>query len=169
VGRAILTDGTREPDEDNPRGYFEVEAAKRLLRDQSWLSGARGKAVKIVAPLVCSLPAGFRYRVILIERDYDEILESQAAMIRRRGEPVQDSSERRDRLRREYARVIAQTRTLLSKRADVQLLILRHENILRDPGEASSSIGNFAGGTLDAARMAAAVDRSLHRKRVAIF
>jgi predicted AlkP superfamily phosphohydrolase/phosphomutase/tetratricopeptide (TPR) repeat protein len=150
-GVSILTDGARAADEDNPRGYFEVEAAKRLLRDQSWLSGARGKAVKIVAPLVCSLPAGFRYRVILIERDYDEILESQAAMIRRRGEPVQDSSERRDRLRREYARVIAQTRTLLSKRADVQLLILRHENILRDPGEASSSIGNFAGGTLDTA------------------
>ncbi len=168
-GFSILTDGARGADEDNPRGYFEVEAAKRLLRDQSWLPGARGKAVKIVAPLVCSLPAGCRYRVILIERDYDEILESQAAMIRRRGEPVQDSSERRDRLRREYARVIAQTRTLLSKRADVQLLMLRHENILRDPDEASSSIGNFAGGTLDTGRMAAAVDRSLHRNRVAIF
>jgi len=58
----------------------------KLLRDQSWLSGAHGKAVKIVAPLVCSLPTGCRYRVILIERDYGEILDSQAAMIRRRGE-----------------------------------------------------------------------------------
>jgi len=79
---------------------------------------------------------------------------------------VRDSSGRRDRLRREYARVIAQTRTLLSKRADVQLLMLRHENILRDPGEASSSICNFTGGTLNTARMAAAVDRSLHRNRI---
>ena len=87
-GMSILTDRVREADEDNPKGYFEFEAAKRLLRDQAWLADARGKALKVVAPLVSSLPAGCNYRVLLIERDYAEILASQAKMIVRRGESM---------------------------------------------------------------------------------
>ncbi|HYN76208.1 MAG TPA: tetratricopeptide repeat protein, partial [Lamprocystis sp. (in: g-proteobacteria)] len=50
-GVAALTDGQREADGDNPRGYFELESATRLRRDQSWVAEARGKAVKIVAQL----------------------------------------------------------------------------------------------------------------------
>ena len=71
-GMEILTDRVREADEDNPKGYFEFEAVKKLLRDQSWVTDARGKALKVVAPLISSLPGGCNYRVVLIERDYDE-------------------------------------------------------------------------------------------------
>ena len=169
-GMTILTDRVREADEDNPRGYFEFEGAKKLLRDQSWLAQARGKALKVVAPLVCSLPAGYNYRVLLMERDYDEILASQAKMIARRtesgqAESIDDSPERRERLRREYARLIAQTRTVLRSRGGVQLLELRHENIVRDPAQVAVTINAFSGGVLDTSAMASAVDRSLHRNR----
>jgi predicted AlkP superfamily phosphohydrolase/phosphomutase/tetratricopeptide (TPR) repeat protein len=167
-GMNILTDRVREADEDNPKGYFEFEAAKRLLRDQGWLADARGKALKVVAPLVSSLPAGCNYRVLLIERDYGEILASQAKMIVRRGESIEDSPDRRERLRREYARLIAQTKTILRSRSDVRLLVLCHEQILRDPEAAALAIDRFAGGGLCAERMAPAVDRSLHRNRAAL-
>jgi hypothetical protein len=163
----ILTDHAREADEDNPKGYFEFEAVKKMLVQvaQDWVGGARGKAVKVVAPLVCSLPLGCRYRVVLIERDCGEILASQATMIARRGESIADSPERRERLRREYARLMDRTKLVLHARPDVQLMVLRHEDILREPAEAAARINSFAGGVLDASRMASAVDASLHRNR----
>lgn len=164
-GIPILTDGLREADEDNPRGYYEYETVKKMFRDANWIGEARGKAVKIVAPLVCALPAGFHYRVLLIERDLDEVLDSQARMIVRRGEAVPDSPERRERLTHEYARVIEQTKRALSSRRGVELLSLRYEEIVRDPMEAARQIGFFAGGGLDVERMAEAVDPSLYRRR----
>jgi predicted AlkP superfamily phosphohydrolase/phosphomutase/tetratricopeptide (TPR) repeat protein len=167
-GAEILTDRVREADEDNPRGYFEFEAAKKLMQDQSWVGQARGKAVKIVAPLVCSLPPGCQYRVLLIQRDLDEILESQAKMIGRRGGRVEhdkDSPARRKRLLREYGRLMKQTVQVLRGRPDVKLLVLRHEEILRDPEAAAAQVNRFAGGQLREGAMAGAVDRSLHRNR----
>ena len=166
-GMPILSDGLREADEDNPRGYFELEAVKSMFRNREasreWLGSARGKAVKIVAPLVCSLPAGCRYRVILIERDYDEILASQAKMIARRGESIADSPQRGSRLRREYARVMTRTKTILGARSDVRLLPLHYDAVLKEPARAAELIDCFTGGLLNCARMAPAVDRSLHR------
>jgi predicted AlkP superfamily phosphohydrolase/phosphomutase/tetratricopeptide (TPR) repeat protein len=164
-GMPILTDKLREADEDNPKGYFEFEAVKAMFRDLSWLTGARGKALKVVVPLVCNLPPGCHYRVLVVERDYDEILASQAKMIARRGGSIEDTADRRDRLRREYARLTAQTTDRLSMRRDMELLTIRHADVLRDPSAAASLLNSFAGDGLDSARMASAVDRSLHRNR----
>src|SRR6266545_7088027 len=43
-GMQPLTDNIRKPDEDNPYGYYELEAVKQLSRDTSWLVDASGKA-----------------------------------------------------------------------------------------------------------------------------
>ena len=47
--------------------------------------------------------------MLLLDRNLDEILESQARMIARRGEAIEDTPERRVRLRQEYARIVEQT------------------------------------------------------------
>ena len=80
-GLDILSDGLRHADEDNPRGYLEFEPVKKLLKDSTWLFEARGRAIKIVAPLLAALPAGLPCRVILSERDLDEVLDSQQRML----------------------------------------------------------------------------------------
>jgi hypothetical protein len=164
-GMPILSDRRRQADEDNPRGYFELEAVKKMQTDQSWMGEARGKAVKIIAPLVCGLPPCPRYRVILMERDYREILDSQAKMIARRGGEIQDTPQRRQRLASEYDRVMQRTRRTLSARPDVHLLILRYQDVVRDPATAALQIKLFLGSTLSETRMAAAVEPSLHRNR----
>jgi tetratricopeptide (TPR) repeat protein len=168
-GISVLTDLRREADEDNPKGYFEFEAVKKIFvakeGAENWIADSKGKAVKIVAPLVCSIPAGPQYRVILIERSYDEILASQAKMIERRGESMHDSPERRDRLKREYARIIDQTKAVLSGRPDVEMLSLRYGEVVQNPDAAARQIGLFAGGGLDVRQMVAAVEPSLHRNR----
>src|SRR3569833_284119 len=35
-GVPVMSDGLREADEDNPRGYVEYEPVKNLLKDASW-------------------------------------------------------------------------------------------------------------------------------------
>jgi len=54
-GIEVVSDGLPKADEDNPHGYLEFEPVKSLLRDSSWLSASRGKAIKIVAPLLSAL------------------------------------------------------------------------------------------------------------------
>jgi tetratricopeptide (TPR) repeat protein len=62
---SVLSDELRAADEDNPRGYLEFEPVKNLLKDSRWLMDARGRAIKIVAPLLAALPPGLACRVIL--------------------------------------------------------------------------------------------------------
>ena len=53
----------------------------RLITDKSWLPEAADKAVKIVVPLVMQLPDAFRYKIIFMHRDMDELLRSQQKML----------------------------------------------------------------------------------------
>ena len=80
-GHPIASDGVRRADADNPRGYFELEAARRLARDASWLPELAGRALKLVHTLVPSLPTTLQYRVLLVRRRLDEVLDSQRAML----------------------------------------------------------------------------------------
>ncbi len=160
-----VTDGLRERDEDNPRGYFEFEPAKKLLENAEWLDSARGKAVKIVVPLLQAIPSGIPLRVIVIERDLDEILDSQAKMIERRGETIPDTPARRERLKGEYIRTLHKTKVWLARRPQTGVLVLARSAVLGQPLAEAGRIRAFLSGKPNVSRMAAAVDPSLHRQR----
>jgi hypothetical protein len=115
-GMRFLSDGLREADEDNPRGYLEFEPVKNLLKDSKWLFEGAGKAVKIVAPLLAALPPGLACRVILSERDLDEVLDSQERMLVRRNQPLAATPERRRMLKDEYARTLDRVKAMLARR-----------------------------------------------------
>ncbi len=83
-GLQPVTDHVRTPDTDNPRGYYELEKVKKIKDDASWLPETRGKVFKLVSQLLFDLPPNERYRIIFMERDLDEMLVSQEAMLRRR-------------------------------------------------------------------------------------
>ncbi|OYV85360.1 MAG: sulfotransferase family protein, partial [Planctomycetia bacterium 21-64-5] len=87
-GIQVVTDGSRTADVDNPKGYYEFEKVKAIQRDTSWLAEARGKAVKMVSQLLYHLPGDERYRIIFMERDFDEMLASQEKMLARLGRPA---------------------------------------------------------------------------------
>ena len=84
-GLPLLTDALRGADADNPRGYYEFEPVRRTRRDHKWLDDAVGKAVKVIHLLLLDLPTDRRYRVILMRRDVQEVIQSQAAMLARAG------------------------------------------------------------------------------------
>jgi tetratricopeptide (TPR) repeat protein len=158
-----LTDGIRSADDDNPRGYLELEAVKELARDASCLDEAGGKLVKIVLPLLPHLPEKHRYHVILIERDMDEILASQAVMLERLGRdlPAADPG----MLRLAYGRLLRMSRDRLAGHSGIRALRVSHRWLLANPLAAAEAMADFLGGNLDIARMAAAVETSLYRQR----
>jgi predicted AlkP superfamily phosphohydrolase/phosphomutase len=167
-GVEILSDGLREADEDNPRGYLEYEPVKRLLKDSKWLTEARGKAIKIVAPLLAALPEGLACRVILSERDLEEVLDSQDRMLVRRNQPVDTTPERRRMLKLEYARMVGRAKAMLVRRPDAELLVVQHSDVISDPMGSAERVNQFLGGGLDVGKMAAAIDPTLHRNRASV-
>jgi tetratricopeptide (TPR) repeat protein len=164
-GMSILSDGLRAADEDNPRGYLEFEPVKNLLRDSKWLCDARGRVIKIVAPLLTALPPGLACRVILCERDLEEVLDSQQRMLVRRNRPLATTPERRRMLKDEYARTLARVEATLVRRPCTQLLVIEHSRAVSDPLGTAKKVNKFLGGGLDVAKMASAIDPALHRNR----
>jgi hypothetical protein len=159
----ILSDGLREADQDNPRGYLEYEPVKNLLKDNRWLFKGRGKAIKIVAPLLSALPPGLPCRIILIQRDLDEVLDSQDRMLARRQQAV-TTPERRKLLKDEYARSLARVKAWLSRRPMAQLLVVEHREAIADPQSFAEKVADFVG-SRKVSEMAAAIDPVLHRNQ----
>ncbi len=166
-GVAVITDELRVPDEDNPRGYFEFQPVKNLLQDAMWLFEARGRAIKIVAPLLVALPPDLACRVILCLRDLDEVLDSQERMLLRNHQPAA-TPERRRMLKGEYLRALGRARAMLAIRPGTQLLVIEHGIAISDPLGAAHGLNNFLDGGLDVLKMAAAVEPALHRNRAAV-
>jgi len=164
-GLSILTDGLREPDEDNPRGYLEFEPVKNLLKDSNWLLEGRGKVVKIVAPLLSALPAGLPCRIIFTERDLDEVLDSQDRMLVRRKQEIASTPERRQMLKNEYARTVVRVKAALARRPGTQVLSVGYREAVSDATAVAERVSEFLGGGLDVGKMAASVDPGLHRNR----
>jgi len=164
-GMQTLSDGLREADEDNPRGYLEFEPVKNLLKDSKCLFEARGKAVKIVAPLVAALPPGLACRVILSERELEEVLASQERMLIRRNQPLAATPDRRRMLKEEYSRTLGRVKAMLEQRPSTQVLVIEHRNAISDSLVTAERVNKFLGGGLDVAKMAAAIDPTLHRNR----
>ena len=163
-GIEIVSDGLRLADEDNPRGYLEFEPVKKPLQDSSWLSSSRGKAIKIVAPLLSALPLGLPCRVIVCERDLDEVLDSQERMLVHRGQSLATTPERRRMLKEEYVRTLGRVNAMLARRPDTRVLILHYSSAIADAIGTAEKVSHFLeAGALNVNQTAAAVNPALYR------
>jgi tetratricopeptide (TPR) repeat protein len=167
-GAGILSDDLRAADQDNPRGYLEFDPVKNLLKDSKWLFEARGRVIKIIAPLLVALPPGLACRIILCERDLDEVLDSQERMLLRRNQLPAATPRRRRMLKDEYMRTLVRVKAMLTRRTRSQLLVVEHSTAISDSLVTAERINQFLGGGLDVAKMAAAVEPTLHRNRAVI-
>jgi hypothetical protein len=176
-GVAILSDGKRQADDDNPKGYYELEAVKQTTDDPSWLERAPGKAVKMISQLLYDLPENTPGRVIFLRREMGEILESQRKMLARRrgtvsvGDPedvavttgVED-----EEMARIFATHLNEVLAWVAKREGLELLEVWHADVLREPDSVALRIQEFLGQALAVDAMAAVVDGGLHRNRVGV-
>jgi hypothetical protein len=164
-GLAILSDGERTADIDNPMGYFELERIKDLEKetDKTYLRAARGKAVKVISFLIKDLPDENDYRVLFMRRDLDEVLASQQKMIDRLGSADADAAA--SAMKEAFRNDIARVRVLCRTRPNFSLFEVRYQDAIADPAAASRAVNAFLGGRLDETAMRAAVDESLYRNR----
>jgi len=164
-GMEIVTDGEREADEDNPRGYYEDERVKDLANapDRSWLRASRGRAVKVISFLLKDLPPNLNYRVILMRRDLGEVLASQRKMLNRRGETDDTPDERMMELWQDQ---LWRVNYLLRHAPHFEWVEIEYGEALRDPAAAATRIAGLVDG-LDERAMAEVVDPALYRNRAA--
>jgi hypothetical protein len=165
-GVPLVTDGLREADEDNPKGYYEDERVKRLGQetDRGWLASARGKGIKVISYLLKSLPRTFNYRVVFIRREMEEVLASQRKMLSRRGQ-TEDTSPQR--MRTLFEDDLWRASYLLRHAPQFETLEVRYADVVARPLEQALRVTEFLGARLDVEAMAAVVDPQLYRNRAA--
>jgi len=163
-GLATVTDGLRQSDEDNPRGYYEVEEVKTLKKqqDKSWIAAAQGKVIKIISSLLKELPSDYRYNVIFMNRNLDEVIASQNKMIARRGEKAGTSDAE---IRQLYEQHLRSIKAWLVKQPNFRLLEVSYNETMQNPATQAERVKAFIGIPLDTERMAHAVDEQLYRNR----
>ncbi|MBO7435268.1 sulfotransferase domain-containing protein [bacterium] len=159
-----LQDNIRTADEDNPKGYYEFERVKKLPKDTAWLPEAKGKAVKIIALLLTKLPLkGYRYKVLFMRRDIEEILASQKRMLVRRGEATDKVSD--EEMITTYHRHLSEVLSFLDANPCFTVFFVNYNDLMRDPADWIPRINVFVGGKLDEEAMKAVVDPNLYRNR----
>ena len=163
-GISPLTDEVREPDPDNPKGYYEFERVKQLEKgDAEWLGEARGKVVKVISALLKHLPDEYRYRVIFMRRDMEEILASQRKMLERRGKASNGVDDQT--MAEHFERHLTEVQQWLNTQPNVEVLYIHYRALLEDPHSQAAQINTFLGGGLKTAPMAEVVDPDLYRNR----
>lgn len=162
-GIPALTDGQRTSDDSNPRGYFELERVKQLKQDKSWLDDAAGKVVKVIHLLLAELPDDRPYRVVFMQRDLREVVQSQATMLARSGRTGGQLPP--ERLIAVYEQQLKTVEQWLAARPNFSVLRVPYAQLVSEPSGVVPTVNAFLGGTLDEARMRAAVDPGLHRNR----
>jgi hypothetical protein len=162
-GMTALSDGERQADTDNPRGYLEWERIKQLPNDPSCIAEGEGKVVKVISRLLLSLRAGHDYRVIFMQRPLPEVLASQDQMLRRRGtykegaNPAAISAAFEKHLREVYA--------WMDGKPYVKALRVPYHEVLSKPKDVSEQLAEFLGIPLNVEAMTKQVDASLYRNR----
>jgi hypothetical protein len=160
-GMPVVTDHLRTPDTDNPRGYYELEKVKKIKQDPSWLPETRGQVFKMVSQLLYDLPAGETYRIIFMQRDFDEMLDSQEKMLQRLGRPAAP----RDQVKQAFHLHLTRLRDWLAQQRYMQLLYVNYNELLEEPQAQSERIAAFLDGQVAVEKMVQAVDPSLYRNR----
>jgi len=164
-GMPIVTDNTRTPDEDNPRGYHEFERIKELdtTRNKSWLQNYRGQVIKTISFLLQDLPLNLNYQVLFMRRNLDEVLRSQNKMLERNGTAGTGVSD--EKMRLNYELHLKKVYYRLGRTPNFQVLYLDYPAIIEDPLREARRISSFLGRHLDVEAMAGAVEAGLYRNR----
>ncbi len=162
-GIAPLTDRKRQADQDNPRGYYELEAVKKTRRDRKWLDDAKGRAVKVIHALLYDLPLDRRYDVIVMRRNMDEVVASQRKMIARRktkGAALSD-----EQMRRVLERQLIQATAYLDNKPNFRILNVDYNDLVREPLQQVERLRSFLDLDTPPEALATAIEQDLWRNR----
>ena len=163
-GMYILTDNIRVSDEDNPRGYYELEKVKALKNGENeWLSEAQGKAVKIISALLQHLPPQHQYKIIFMRRDLNEILASQKQMLVRRGEPTDKIDD--NTLGSLFKKHLLQVEKWISQQPNIGVTYVNYNDMLQNPEPDIQKVIQFLDMSLDKNLTQGVTEKNLYHQR----
>jgi len=152
---------SRKPDDNNPKGYFELEGGKiinRLMKGTFPFDKYRGKFIKITAYGLKYLPEG-KYKVIYSERNIEQTLDSMEKM-------AQIHDENREETKATFLKLNEMIKEKIKGRKDIEVLLVNYNDILSDPEDNIRKIYDFLGSKdFDLEKMIKSVDQSLYRNR----
>ena len=117
----------------------------------------------MVSSLLYDLPGNEAYRVIFMERDFSEMLDSQEKMLVRLKRPVAPRSE----LRNSFATHLERLFQWVPKQPHIRLLKVNYNQLMANPTAMAQSIAEFLDESLEVEAMLAAIDPKLYRNRKA--
>jgi predicted AlkP superfamily phosphohydrolase/phosphomutase/tetratricopeptide (TPR) repeat protein len=166
-GLPARTDGERTADEDNPAGYLEWEAIKRIKQEPHLLDepDLEKKAIKVISALLPSLPRVHNYRVIYMKRPVAQIVASQAKMITHRGKKMEAETQEMTAALRTHSET---TLEFLRKQSNTfQVLEVDFPTLVANPKDAVRPIAEFLGPDIlpHPEKLAGAIRSELHRNR----
>jgi hypothetical protein len=160
-GYPIESDEKRQPDKNNPKGYFELEGGKiinKLIEKTFPFEQYKGKIIKITAYGLKYLPQG-DYVIIYSERNIEEILDSMEKM-------AQITDENRAETKDVFLKLNSFIKEQIAQRSDCNVLFVNYNEILTNPDDNIGEIYEFL--QLDNANLQAminTVDKNLYRNR----
>lgn len=154
----ILSDGHREKDINNPEGYYELEAVKGIVKNNSFLTDAEGKVVKIVTPLPLFIDKTLNYRVLFMRRDIEEILRSQEKMLDK------DQSSEREKFKTIYELHLKKTYTFFET-YKIPFVDVWYKELINNTEVELNKIIDFLEIDANWQDIASAVNPSLYRNR----
>lgn len=154
----VHSDGNREKDINNPEGYFELDAVKGIVANNSFLSDALGKSIKIVAPLPIYLDLKHSYKVVFMRRDMDEILRSQEKMLEK------DQLSEREKFRTIYDFHLKKTYRFF-KENEIPFIDINYNQLMGNPESEIQKLIEFTGMQSDLNDLVQVVRPELYRNR----
>lgn len=164
-GVNVLTDDKRVPDINNPKGYFEYEPVKRLGRDKSWLNEANGKVIKVIAQQLFHLPSDRQYKVIFMERQLEEVLQSQQKMMQNTSQPGKESINFNLMIANSFNAAIENVKKL-EDLPNFEFQFIPFKALLNRPDEYIHALEDFFDFDMDVKAMKDCIDLDLYRNRL---
>ena len=152
---------TRPADENNPKGYYELEGGKiinRLIDGTFPLEKYKGKFIKITAFGLKFLPPG-KYKIIYSERNIEEILDSMERMMGKKDLKRQET-------KKTFIKLNNMIKQHIREREDTEHIIINYNQTISNPKSNINKIVGFLKlpeETLD--KMMTAIDSRLYRQR----
>ncbi len=158
-GIEVLDDNRRKADIHNPNGYFEfnMKLQPEVFRD------ADGKAVKILGRSLKRLLSDKEYRIIWMERNIEEIIQSWHIF---KGYSKWVEVNNREYRIKEEKILRDNAITLLEKQKNVEYMIVKYTDVIYNPDKEIEKIQKFLGVKLDLKKAIAIVDKNLYRNKI---
>ncbi len=161
-GIPIAYTESRKADANNPKGYFELEGGKiitSLMKGSFPMEKYQGKFIKITAYGLSYLPSGGKYKIIYMERNLEEVLDSMEKMSK-----VVD--EKRGETKQSFYRLNEKVKKEILSKENIEVLFINYNEMLKDPLPQVRRISKFLGpDEVDTTKMISVVDKQLYRQR----